>query len=155
WESPISHLDSWMVSDEQGKSYLEQKMAPGGSQWTPPLFITGNPEWGDYAVEVKVKPLALTEMAGLVFRYHTNRHYYMFALTGGNKVRLALHLPLESALRVHGWRELASSIFPYDTSRYYALKVENDGPHIRAYIDGKMALEASSTEMVKGKAGLI
>src|ERR1700719_884436 len=61
WESPISHLDSWMVSDEQGKSYLEQKMDPGGSQWTPPLFITGNPEWSDYAVEVKVKPLALTE----------------------------------------------------------------------------------------------
>jgi rhamnogalacturonan endolyase len=155
WESPIAHLDSWMVSDEQGKSYLEQKLEPGGSQWTPPLFITGDPEWSDYSVEVKVKPLALAEMAGLVFRYHTNRHYYMFVLTGGNKARLALHLPLEPALRVHGWRELASSAFPYDTTRYYALKVENDGPRIRAYIDGKLALEASDSEMVKGKAGVI
>src|SRR6202007_2277191 len=105
----------------------EQKMSPGASQWTAPLFITGDPEWSDYSVEVKMKPLALDEMAGVVFRYHTTRHYYMFALTGGNKARLAVHLPLEPALRVHGWRELASSTFAYDTTRYYALKVENDG----------------------------
>src|SRR5262249_32433204 len=75
-ENTICHHDSWMVSDESGHSYLEQKMAPGGSEWTPPLFITGDPEWSDYAVEIKVKPLALTENAGVVFRYHTNRHYY-------------------------------------------------------------------------------
>src|SRR5690242_12750367 len=155
WESAICHLDSWMVSDEAGKSYLEQKLEPGGSQWTPPLFITGDPEWSDYTVEVNVKPLALGDMAGVVFRYHTNRHYYMFTLTGGNKARLALHVPLEPSLRVHAWRELAGADFPYDTSRYYALKVENDGPRIRAFIDGKLVVEASDPEMVKGKAGLI
>src|SRR5258706_5968034 len=69
WESPISHLDSWVVSDEQGKSYLEQKLDVGGSQWTPPLFITGDSEWSDYSVEVKVKPLAVAEIAGVGVRY--------------------------------------------------------------------------------------
>jgi hypothetical protein len=79
-------------------------------------------------------------MAGVVFRYHTNRHYYLFALTGGDKVRLALHLPLESALRVRQWKELGSAPFPHDTRRYYQLRVENEGPRIRAYVDGKLLL---------------
>lgn len=155
WESPISHLDSWIVSDEQGKSYLEEQLNASAPQWTPPLFITGDPEWSDYTVEAKVKPLALNEMTGLVFRYHTNRHYYLFALAGDNKVRLAVHQVMEPALRVHGWHELASAAFAYGNQRYYTLKVENDGPRIRAYVDGTMVLEASDSEILKGKAGLI
>src|SRR5436305_14339679 len=82
WENPICHQDAWMVSDEAGHAYLEEKLPTGDHQWTPALFITGDPEWGDYTMEVKVKPLTLTEFAGAVFRYHTNRHYYMFALSG-------------------------------------------------------------------------
>lgn len=155
WESPISHLDSWIVSDEQGKSYLEEQLNATAGQWTPPLFITGDPEWGDYTVEAKVKLLSLNEMAGVVFRYHTNRHYYLFALSGGNKVRLAVHQVLEPALRVHGWRELGEAAFSYDNTRYYHLKVENDGPRIRAYVDGRLLLEASDSEIPKGKAGLL
>lgn len=94
-------------------------------------------------------------MAGLVFRYHTNRHYYVFALTGGNKVRLALHLPLESALRVRQWKELGSADFVYDTLRYYNLRVENEGPRIRAYVDGKLLVEATDSGIVKGRAGVL
>ena len=30
------------------------------------------------------------EHAGLVFRYHTNRHFYQFALSGGNRAVLRL-----------------------------------------------------------------
>jgi rhamnogalacturonan endolyase len=40
-----------------------------------PTFLTGDPEWEDYDVEVGVRPLSLDDMAGVVFRYHTNRHY--------------------------------------------------------------------------------
>ena len=153
WESPICHLDSWMVSDEQGKSYLEEMLDATAHQWTPPLFITGDPEWGDYSVEAKVKLLSLKEMAGVVFRYHTNRHYYLVALSGGNKVRLAVHQVLEPALRVHGWRELGEVAFSYDSTRYYNLKVENDGPRIRVYVDGRLLLEASDSEILKGSGG--
>jgi hypothetical protein len=155
WENPICYQDAWMVSDESGKTYLEQKLDSTSSQWTPPLFITGDPEWGDYAVEVKVKPLALADIVGVVFRYHTNRHYYLFSLTGGNKARLALHQPVEPSLRVHGWRTLGEAAFPYSTDRYYALKVENEGQGIRAFIDGKLVLEATDPEIVRGKAGII
>src|SRR5690242_7997630 len=100
WASAIAHLDAWTVSDEDGKPYLEQHLPPDARQFSIPIFITGDSEWSSYAVEARVKPLHPGGMAGVVFRYHTNRHYYLFVLTGGNKARLALHLPLESALRV-------------------------------------------------------
>ena len=154
WANAICHLDSWVAGDESGKAYLEQHLAPGSvSQYTNPILITGDPEWSDYTVEVNVKPLSLDDFAGVVFRYHTNRHYYLFALAGGNKARLAVRLPIEEQLRVPEWRELASVDFQYDTLRYYTLRVENDGPHMRAYVDGNLILEASDNEILKGKAG--
>ena len=155
WANAICHLDSWVAGDESGKAYLEQHLSPGSvSQYTNAILITGDPEWSDYTVEVKVKPLSLDDFAGAVFRYHTNRHYYLFALAGGNKAQLVVRLPIEEQLRVPEWRELASVDFQYDTLRYYTLRVENDGPHMRAYVDGNLVLQASDKEILKGKAGI-
>ena len=154
WSNAICHLDAWVVGDEEGKPYLEQHSINSLREIMNPIFLTGDSEWSDYSVEARVKPLLLEEMAGLVFRYHTNRHYYLFALTGGKRARLALRLPLEKSFRVAEWRELASVEFPYDTRNYYLLRVENEGPQIRAFIDGKKVLEASDPEILKGKAGL-
>ena len=136
-----------MVGDEDGKSYLEQHLVNELSALINPLLVTGDPEWSDYTVEVKVRPLSLAEMAGVVFRYHTNRHYYLFALTGGKQARLAVRLPLEKNLRVAEWRELARREFPYDCQTILRLRVENDGPAIRALIDGNLVLEASDSEL--------
>jgi hypothetical protein len=155
WEMPISHLDSWIVGDEHGKPYLEEQLDPSARQWSLPLFITGDPEWGEYTIEARVKFLSLKEMAGLVFRYRTNRNYYLFSLSGGNQARLTVLQPFEKALRETDWRELAAAPFKYDNTRYYTLKVENQGPRIRAYVDGQLVLEASDRELLKGKAGVL
>jgi hypothetical protein len=155
WENAIGHLDAWVVSDEGGKPYLEQHLTSDARQFAFPIFLTGDTEWSDYTVEARVRPLALDGMAGVVFRYHTNRHYYLFALEGGERARLALHLPLESSLRVRQWKELGSVPFPHDSKRYYTLRVENEGARIRAYVDGKLVLQAEDGEIAKGKAGVI
>jgi rhamnogalacturonan endolyase len=155
WANAICYLDSWLVGDEDGKSYLEEQLSPDARQFALPIFLTGDEEWSDYTVEARVKPLSFDGMAGLLFRYHTNRHYYLFSLAEGKKARLALHLPLESALRVRQWKELGSAPFQYDTTRYYQLRVENEGPRIRAYIDGKLILQASDPEILKGKSGVL
>src|SRR5262249_24683910 len=84
----------------------------------------------------------------------TNRHFYMFVLTGGNRARLALRLPLEQTFRVAAWRELGTAPFSYDTTRYYRLRVVNEGSKIRASIDGQLILTADDNELVKGKAGV-
>src|SRR5215472_10538691 len=94
WENAISHLDSWVAGDENGKPYLEQQLDPSARQFTNPILMTGDPEWDDYAVEVKVKPLSLAGMAGVVFRYHTNRHYYLCDLSGRNKLEISKHLTI-------------------------------------------------------------
>ena len=107
WENAIAYLDAWVAGDEDGAPYLEQHLVNDRSRssW-PRCFVTGDPEWGDYTVEAKVRPLALDDFAGLAFRYDTNRHYYLFALTGGKEARLAVRLPLETTFRVAEWREL-------------------------------------------------
>ena len=154
WANAICHLDAWVAGDEDGKAYLEQHLVNSLPKLMNPIFVTGDSEWKDYTVEVRVKPLSLAQMAGMVFRYHTNRHYYLFSLSGGDTARLRVRLPLEKRFRVAEWRELGSTKFAYDTKRYYALKVENRGSLIRAYIDGGKILEAEDPELLQGKAGI-
>src|SRR5262249_2508696 len=138
----------------EGIPYLEQHTVNPQPELLSPLFITGDSQWKDYTVDVRVKPLSLDDSAGVVFRYHTNRHYYLFALTHGKTARLAVRLPLEKMFRVADWRELGSIPSPHDTARYYRLTVENEGPAIRASIDGRLVLTARDDELVAGKAGL-
>jgi hypothetical protein len=154
WENALCHLDAWVAGEEDGAHYLEQILKYNLPKQASPLFVTGDSEWRDYTVEGKVKPLLTSGMAGLVFRYHTNRHYYLFSLTGGDRARVSVRLPIEKTLRVAEWRELASVEFPYDTRRYYTLKVENDGPRIRAHVDGKLLIQTEDRELLAGKAGV-
>ncbi len=154
WENAICHDDVWAGGDEDGTAYIEQHTINSLWRQTNPIVVTGDPEWFDYSFEAKVRPLSLSEMAGIVFRYRTNRHYYLFALTGGDRAVLRLRLPLEQRFRVADWRDLGSAPFAYDTKRYYTLKVENEGARIRAFIDGRLVLEASDSGILKGRIGL-
>jgi hypothetical protein len=155
WENAIGYLDAWVASDEDGVPYVEQHLVNDLSALMAPLLVTGEFEWGDYTVEVKVRPLATDELAGLAFRYATNRDYYLFALTGGKEVRLLARLPLEKTFRAAEWRDIGRAAFPYDTKKYYHLRVESDGPRIRAYVDGRLLIEATDGERTTGKAGLV
>ena len=128
WANAICHLDAWAVGEEEGQSYLEQHTVNDQARLMNPIFLTGDPEWEDYTVEVGVRPLSLDDMAGVVFRYHTNRHYYLFALTGGNRARLAVRLPLEDDVprgrSGASWARPRSRTTP---TGYYRLQVENRG----------------------------
>src|SRR5262245_40345898 len=118
WSNPITHNDSWVAGDEDGRTYLEQQFVHDQPERWQPLFVTGDPLWTGYPVWAKVRPLSLAESAGIVFRYQTNRHYYLFSISGGRRARLALRLPLEQKLRVLDWKELGAADISYDTRRY-------------------------------------
>ena len=154
WDNAIAHMDAWVVSEEDDTPYLEQHVVNDLAAITNPILVTGDAEWSDYAAEVKMRPLSTAEMCGIVFRYETNRHYYLFSLIGGHTVRLVVRLPLEKQFKTAEWRELASAEFQYDTRRYYSLRVEVKGPAIRASIDGRSVLEANDSELAKGKVGV-
>jgi rhamnogalacturonan endolyase len=154
WENAICHLDAWIIGDEEGTSFLEQHTLHPLPELSTPMFVTGDPEWQDYRSEVRVRPLNTMETIGLVFRYHTNRHYYMLALSGGDTAKLVVRLPIEKTFRIAEWRELAKIPFKYDTTRYYTLAVQNEGAKITAFIDGKAVMDASDSEIMKGKTGV-
>ena len=153
WRNPIVHDDAWAAGDEDNRPYLEQHTVVTDARYVP-LFVTGDTEWSDYTVEARVRPLSRQGLAGIAFRYHTSRHHYFFALAGGTQALLGLRLPLDEQFRKSDWKQLAAAEFPYETSRYYLLRVENEGARMRAYIDGKLVLDATDGEIVKGPAGL-
>jgi hypothetical protein len=158
WSMPIVYLDAWATGEEEGRPYLEMHLSPDNLRMAPrlfsPQFVTGEGAGSDAAVEVSVKPLSKDDMAGLVFRYHTNRHHYVFVLEGGRRARLAVRQPIEKAFRVCDWREIASAEFPYEVTRYYRLRVENEGRRIRCSIDGKTVIAAEDGEIPAGKVGV-
>ena len=154
WRNPIVHLDSWAAGDEVDGPYLEQHLVNLEPDRVQPLFVTGDPEWRDYRVEVSVKPLSLEREAGLVFRYRTSRHYYRLALEGGTRLRLALRLPFDNEFRVFAWREIAAAPFKYDTKTWYRLDVAAEGDRLRASIDGRELLDVRDGELTAGIAGL-
>jgi len=153
WRNPIVHTDHWAAGDEDGKSYVEQHQATDDGRYMP-LFVTGGKEWSDYVVEARVRPLSKEGDRGLVFRYRTSRHYYAFVLSGPDTVRLYLRLPFDKEFRKSEYRELGRARFNIETTRYYTMRVENDGPRMRASIDGRTVIEASDGEILKGEAGL-
>ena len=155
WANAMIHDDAWAGGDEDGKTYVEMHVINEQSGHFNSTLIAGDPEWSDYTVECKVRPLLMEDTAGIVFRYHTNRHHYAFLLEDGKKAGLYLRLPTETKMRAGRWRTLGSAAFIYEPSRYYTLKVENEGPKMRAFIDGKLVLEASDGEILKGKAGIL
>lgn len=158
WENVICHIDAWVAGEQDGRTYLEQHLASNHEDMAPklfaPQFITGDPAWRDYAVEASVCPLSNTGFAGLVCRYHTNRHNILFSIENGKTARLAKRLPLEEKFRTCNWQELGAADFPFEANHYYRLRVENEGPAIRAYIDGKLILQATDDDLVGGKAGV-
>ena len=43
-------MDAWLVGDEDGHPFVEQQLVKDGvNQYTNPFFLTGDPEWSDYA----------------------------------------------------------------------------------------------------------
>lgn len=153
WRNPIVHLDSWAAGDEGVTPYLEQHLTNDDARFTP-LFVTGDPEWRDYRVEVSVRPLSLEKDAGVVFRYRTSRHHYRLALEGGSRLRLVERLPFDQEFRVAAWRELASAPFKYDTKTWYRLEVTAEGDRLRASVDGQQLLDVRDGELAAGIAGV-
>ena len=155
WENALLHEDVWTGGDEDGKTYIEMHVVNDRPYQYQSTLVTGDTEWFDYTYEAKVRPLLNEEVAGIAFRYHTNRHHYQFVLTGGNRAVLRLRLPLEQKYRRAEYRVLGEASFPYDMRNWYTMRVENKGPSIRAFIDGKLILQASDGEILKGRVGLL
>lgn len=145
----------WLVAEEDGNQFMEQTIwNENGRKWTSPMVITGDPEWADYAVEARVRPLVTRDLAGIVFRYRNNRNHYLFALEGGAYARL-YRREEESDFHQANWIKLGEAEFRYTADEFVPLRVENQGERIRCLIAGKPVIEARDGVILKGKVGLL
>ena len=153
WRNPLVHLDTWAAGDDSEGPYLEQHTINTDARFNP-LFVTGDPEWRDYTVEVAVQPLSLEQFAGVAVRYRTSRHYYRVALEDGTHLRLSERLQFDREFRVSAWRPIAEAPFRYDTKTSYRLVVSVDDARIVAAIDGRQLLDVRDKALTAGVAGL-
>lgn len=144
----------WLIDEENGNRFIEQTIQNDSKKGASPMVITGDPEWADYTLEVKARPLATREMAGVVFRYRTNRHYYLLALDSGKRIRLLIR---DNEVDFHKPKitVLGEAEFRYTADEYTTLRVENQGDRIRCFANGKPVIEARDAGILKGKVGLL
>src|SRR2546421_8127199 len=88
WANAICYQDAWLASDEDGVPYVEQHLINDLPQIMNPLFVTGDPEWADYTVAARGRPLSVADSAGVRVRYATDPHHYLLALSARQGARL-------------------------------------------------------------------
>jgi hypothetical protein len=155
WSNGVPDQDAWLVSREAatGKAYMMQQFYHLPNEVSA-VLIAGEDEWADYTFQALVKPLVFDGVAGIAFRYQNNLQYYVLGLAGGDTVLVNVQHLITDKFRRANWETVASAPFHYTTQQYYLLKVENEGPNIRAYVDGNKVLEVSNATDAAGKIGL-
>jgi rhamnogalacturonan endolyase len=155
WSNAVADQDAWLVSMEAatGKAYLMQHW------YHPPhgvsaVLIAGENEWADYNFQALVRPLTFDGVAGIAFRYQSNLQYYRLGLRGGDTVELAVQHLITERFRMPNWESVASAPFKYTTDAYLLLRVENEGPNIRAFVNGTKVIEVAHAIYPGGKVGL-
>ena len=133
---------NWRVLEEGGRRIMAHgQQALAG----PPMLVTGERFWGDYAFEGEIRPLSFEGACGLVVRYQDCRCYLAVRLTRGMIALLYRHHGAE--------RLLASRGYPFDVDRYYKVRMECVGSRIVVSVDGQVVLEAQESEYPLGKVG--
>ncbi len=145
----------WLVDEENGNRFIEQTIWNEKTrEWASPMVVTGDPEWADYTVEARVRPLSTRDLAGLAFRYRNNRNHYLLALAGGKHLRL-MRREDEKEFHQANWTALGQAEFAYTTDNWVTLRVDNEGELIRGYANGRLLIEARDGAIRKGRVGLL
>ena len=122
-------------------------------------LVTGEPLWGEYAVEAHVRqlnactrpdsddPRGIVARSGLMLRYQDLRQYYYFCLEGFE--RIALYRRKDEA-----WTRLAEVNNGVDRGHYYRLKAVCEGNRIACYVDGEQVFVAYDDALPTGRIGV-
>lgn len=135
--APVRGLAGWRVTGGRWEG-RESTIFPadGNSEsWA----ITGDPNWTDYTIRLRARKLAGRE--GFIVLFHTkDGDNYRWWNVGGWNNTLAR---CEAA--DHGDRAAYGQGVPFvvETGRWYDLKLEVAGNHVRGYVDGKLVTETN------------
>jgi hypothetical protein len=101
------------------------------------LLTQGTREWTDYEVSATVTAVLMAK-GGIGIRAQGMRRYYALLLCDDNKARLIKALD--------GDHVLAEMDFSWRVDESYALRLQAEGPELRAWIDGKLLFAVQDKE---------
>ena len=94
----------------------------------------GDAGWKDYTVSLRARKLGGAEGFLILFRSRDDRNWYWWNIGGWNNIQHAIQKEVDGA------PTLVSPYVPgrVETNRWYDIRIELQGPRIRAYLDGKL-----------------
>ena len=110
------------------------------------LLMQGTREWTDYEVQATITP-TLISAGGIALRVQGMRRYYALLLCDDGMARLIKAFDGDVVLgtAAHRWREEES----------YELRLQAQGPLLRAWIDGELLFEVEDDALDGGAAAFV
>jgi hypothetical protein len=106
-------------------------------------------------VEFKVRATAFASGGGTgdrwfgaMARYTNDTNYYYVSMRSGGTI--SLRKVVNGVITV-----LATANMPVAVNNWYTLRLEAVGSRLRAYVDGKLALEAADSAHASGRTGMV
>lgn len=109
------------------------------------ILATGTADWRDYAFAARIK-IHLAALGGIVARYQGLERYYALVFVPG-AIRLIK--------RYYGDTVLGEADFDWQIDEFHDLRLECEGPRIRASADGRMLFDVCDDALGHGGAGLV
>ncbi len=113
--------------------------------------VAGDSNWRDYTLSLRARKLGGDEGFLIMFRARDEGNFYWWNLGGWGNVRHAIEKSSGGAKSIVG-NEVPGRI---ETGRWYDIKIELQGAHIRCYLDGKLIhdVEERAPSPLNGVAG--
>jgi pectate lyase len=136
----------WSVVTDGSSRVYQQSSVVGGTR-----SITGVDITDDQIVAARAKAIAFGSGAGrwfgLMARYQDSNNYYYLTLRNDNTV--SLRKLVNGAIVV-----LDDAPLTVTANTWYALRLEAIGSSLRAYVNGRLLLEASDDAFAQGAYGI-
>jgi pyruvate,water dikinase len=138
------------VANKLWGASTQERLDNLGAYYYFPLAIAKNSEMADGYAQIQVKAVKgnIDRAGGLAFGIRNAGNYFVFRINAlEDNVILFEYINNKRFQRVSIKKKIASD-------RWYRLKVEIQGDHLRGYVDDEPALEYQADKPIKGHLGL-
>ncbi|MEV4627843.1 family 16 glycoside hydrolase [Micromonospora sp. NPDC049523] len=135
---------SWSVVTDGSLAYRQS------GQSSDARTLVGQPTWGDYGVQARVKPTGFNganRHVGVVARAQSSSSYYALVVTSGGAVQLVKRAGGDPVALGTG-----SAAVPVGT--WATLRLDAVGSSLRGYVNGNLVVQATDSGFSSGRAGL-
>ncbi|WP_066545809.1 hypothetical protein [Clostridium sp. AT4] len=138
------HGPSWIVTEENGKHYMEQsRIEKGIPHRIFPTLQTGNTGWKDYDVSVSMRRISTSGMAGIAFCMNNSIDTLVFSLEEKKTARLAWRHKEEVHI-------LTEKKFMSDSDQWYKIKVSVEGKNVKCFINSTLVMDMDTELAMRG-----